>query len=159
MYLLCWPRAMLKGPKRSFVVVLIVVFVLVGSGESWAKNVPNGTKKIQNRTQNVCNKIDSYWTESREFKLTKSRKVRNKRRTAKSCYPKREGAVMPILFWDNNFLGCVFYFGLYGNRFASFKWRIKAIQYSTLCWKMHQFCGYTVNSTIYITWTRCSDFP
>ena len=22
---------------------------------------------------------------------------------------------MPILFWDNNFLGCVFYFGLYGT--------------------------------------------
>ena len=33
---------MLKGPKRSFVVVL------VGSGKSWAKNIPNGTK-------NVCN--------------------------------------------------------------------------------------------------------
>ena len=32
-----WPRAMLKGPIRSFVVIL----VLVGRGEPWAKNVRN----------------------------------------------------------------------------------------------------------------------
>ena len=38
---------MLKGPKRSFVVVL-------GGVESWAKNVPNGTKKI--REQKICKK-------------------------------------------------------------------------------------------------------
>ena len=38
-----WPRAMLKGPKRSFVVV---VLVLLGV-ETWAKNAPNGTKKIR----------------------------------------------------------------------------------------------------------------
>ena len=37
-----WPRAMLKGPKRSFV----VVFLRVG-GESWAKNVPNRTKIVR----------------------------------------------------------------------------------------------------------------
>ena len=42
------------------------------------------------------------------------RKIRNKSRTPKFCYPKREGAVMPILFWDNKFLGCGFYFGFYG---------------------------------------------
>ena len=25
--------------------------------------------------------------------------------TQKNCYPKREGRVMPILFWDKSFLG------------------------------------------------------
>ena len=39
-----WPRAMLKGPKRSFVVVVVVVRV---GGESWAKLVPNRTKNVQ----------------------------------------------------------------------------------------------------------------
>ena len=43
------------------------------------------------------------------------RNRRNKSRTPKICYPKREGAVMPILFWDNKFLGCGFYFGGYGS--------------------------------------------
>ena len=33
-----WPRAMLKGPKRSFVVVFVLVVVVLG-GKSWAKNV------------------------------------------------------------------------------------------------------------------------
>ena len=52
-----WPWAMLKGPKRSFVVfvVLVVVFVvlvvlLLGGVESWAKNVPNGAKNFKNGT-------------------------------------------------------------------------------------------------------------
>ena len=40
--------------------------------------------------------------------------LRNKSRTPKICYPKREAAVMPILFWDDTFLGCGFYFGCYG---------------------------------------------
>ena len=38
---------MLKGPKRSYVVLL-----LFGGVESWAKNVPNEKKKIS-RTKNV----------------------------------------------------------------------------------------------------------
>ena len=37
-----WPRAMLKGPKRSFVVLVLVVGV-----ESSSKNVQNGTKIVQ----------------------------------------------------------------------------------------------------------------
>ena len=36
---------MLKGPKRSFVVVVLLL-VVVGSVESWAKNVPNGTRNV-----------------------------------------------------------------------------------------------------------------
>ena len=47
-----WPRAMLKVPKRSFVVV-----VVLGGVESWAKNVPKGncsrTKNVPNGTKNV----------------------------------------------------------------------------------------------------------
>ena len=39
------PRAMLKGPKRSFVVLVLVVVVL--GVESSSKNVPNGTKIVQ----------------------------------------------------------------------------------------------------------------
>ena len=38
---------MLKGPKRSFVVVVL------GSVELWAKNVPNGTKNVSEK--NVSN--------------------------------------------------------------------------------------------------------
>ena len=39
-----WPRATLKGPKRSFVVVLLVVLLGV---ETCLKNVPNWTKIVQ----------------------------------------------------------------------------------------------------------------
>ena len=38
------PRAMLKGPKRSFVVVLL--FVVVGVVETWVKNAANWTKNV-----------------------------------------------------------------------------------------------------------------
>ena len=57
---LFWPWAMLKGPKRSFVVVVFVLVVLVGRGESWAKNVPNA-----NGTKMFTIKIASNWTENR----------------------------------------------------------------------------------------------
>ena len=43
------PRAMLTGPKRSFVVVVL------GGVESWAKNVPNGIKNVPNGIKNVPN--------------------------------------------------------------------------------------------------------
>ena len=39
-----WPRATLKGPKRSFV---DVVLLGVETVETWVKNVPNGTKRVQ----------------------------------------------------------------------------------------------------------------
>ena len=43
-----WQLAMLKGPKRSFVVVLVL-----GMVETWVKNAPNGTKnaRVQNLIQ------------------------------------------------------------------------------------------------------------
>ena len=40
-----WPRATLKGPKRSFVVVVLVVVLVLGV-ETWAKNVTNVTKNV-----------------------------------------------------------------------------------------------------------------
>ena len=39
---LFWPRATLKGPKRSFVVVILDVLLL--GVKTWLKNVPNWTK-------------------------------------------------------------------------------------------------------------------
>ena len=39
-----WPRATLKGLKRSFVVVVLVLGV-----ETWVKNVPNQTKIVQGK--------------------------------------------------------------------------------------------------------------
>ena len=39
-----WPRALLKGPKRSFVVLLVVALLL--GVESGSKNVTNGTKSV-----------------------------------------------------------------------------------------------------------------
>ena len=60
------PRAMIKGPKSSFVVV--IVLHLVGSVESWAKNVLNGTKNVRkqicSKSKNKCyerNKKCSQW--------------------------------------------------------------------------------------------------
>ena len=50
---LCWPRTLLKGPKRSFVVVFLVVGV-----ETWAKNVPSGTKNV--RVQ-IWYKLNKKW--------------------------------------------------------------------------------------------------
>ena len=46
------PRAMLKGPKRSFVVVIVVVLLL--GGVEWNKKCSR-TKNIPNRTKNVPN--------------------------------------------------------------------------------------------------------
>ena len=47
-----WPRATLKGPKRSFVLVLVVLGV-----ETWVKNgttnVTKGTKNVTKGTKNV----------------------------------------------------------------------------------------------------------
>ena len=43
-----WPRAMLKGPKRRFVVV-----VVLGVVETWVKNVPNGPKNVPYGTKIV----------------------------------------------------------------------------------------------------------
>ena len=50
---------MLKGPKRSFVVVVVLVVVVLGV-ESSSKNVPNGTKIVQGnkkctREHKMCN--------------------------------------------------------------------------------------------------------
>ena len=42
-----WPRATLKGPKRSFDVVVLIL-VLVGVGETWTKNIPYRTKNVRN---------------------------------------------------------------------------------------------------------------
>ena len=62
------PRAMIKGPKSSFVVVVVIVLHLVGSVESWAKNVLNGTKNVRkqicSKSKNKCyerNKKCSQW--------------------------------------------------------------------------------------------------
>ena len=41
---ICWPRATLKGPERSFVVLLVLVLVGV---ESSSKNALNQTKIVQ----------------------------------------------------------------------------------------------------------------
>ena len=41
-----WPRAALKGPKRSFVVVLVVLVVVLGVVETWVKNVTKVTKNV-----------------------------------------------------------------------------------------------------------------
>ena len=49
------------------------------------------------RNQRGCNIL-------REYRIPS-----NNVRTPKMCYPKREGNVMPILFWDNKFLGCGHY--------------------------------------------------
>ena len=38
-YVIFWPRAMLKGPKRSFVVVVVLILVVLGV-KSWAKSFP-----------------------------------------------------------------------------------------------------------------------
>ena len=38
---------MLKGPKRSFVVVVVLLVLVVLGVESSSKNVPNGTKIVQ----------------------------------------------------------------------------------------------------------------
>ena len=53
-----WPWALLKGPKRNFVVALLV------GVETWVKNGKNGTKNV--REQNGTNdmfamKISSNW--------------------------------------------------------------------------------------------------
>ena len=44
---------MLKRPKRRFVVV---VLVFLDGVESWAKNVPNGTKSVCEKKWNKLNK-------------------------------------------------------------------------------------------------------
>ena len=45
-----WLRATLKGPKRSFVVVVILVLLGV---ETWAKSFPNGAKMFSSGTKNA----------------------------------------------------------------------------------------------------------
>ena len=52
-----WPRALLKGPKRSFVVLVLVVLVV--GVETFCLNVLNGTKSVQAnkkcaREQKMC---------------------------------------------------------------------------------------------------------
>ena len=48
-----WPQILLKGPKRS-----LVVGIVMGVESSWKKDIPNGTKKtsqtkfVPNRTKN-----------------------------------------------------------------------------------------------------------
>ena len=44
---------MFIGPKRSFVVVFVLVFV-VGVVETRAKNVPNGAKIVHAREHKKC---------------------------------------------------------------------------------------------------------
>ena len=59
-----WPRATLKGPERSFVVVALV---LLGDVEPGAKNVSNGTEDVCEQKcfqmeQKMCaNKKCSKW--------------------------------------------------------------------------------------------------
>ena len=53
-----WPRAMLKGLKRRAMLkglkrTFVVVALLLGGVESWAKNVPNWTKMFANK---ICSK-------------------------------------------------------------------------------------------------------
>ena len=45
-----WPRATLRGPKRSFVIVGVVIYV--AGVEKWVKNVQNG-KKCAREQKNV----------------------------------------------------------------------------------------------------------
>ena len=46
-----WPRAKPKVPKRSFIVVVLVVGV-----ETWAKNVTNVTKNVSKHKRDRSNK-------------------------------------------------------------------------------------------------------
>ena len=59
-----WPRAMLKGPKRSFVVV-----VFLGGLESWAKNFQNGTKMFQMEQRMCANK--NFYKGTKKFRSGK----------------------------------------------------------------------------------------
>ena len=78
----CWPRALLKGPKRSFV-VLVLLLVVVGV-ETWIRNGTNVTKQFLMGTKNVREqnlflieqkmfvmKIASNWTSMSEVQCKK----------------------------------------------------------------------------------------
>ena len=75
-----WPRALLKGPKRSFVVVVVFFFLL----ETWVKNGKNGTKNVPKGAIKIFeifkawNSIDNDKCSRKEFVPNRTKNIRNK---------------------------------------------------------------------------------
>ena len=104
------PQNVLRGRLHQLLPVLIERTAVTDKKfELWAEGRRDVIKAIMNIIKTV-----GVSTESNQGMRFIYRKIRNKSRIPKMCYPKREGPVMPLLFWDNKFLVCGFYFGFYG---------------------------------------------